>query len=364
MSWNNKDGEGPWGSKKDNQNNRSWESNFKSPNDIEKFFKKGKQSFNKMVPPGGVNIFSFLLLGIIFVVWLLSGIYRVKEGEQGVELRFGKLTNITQPGLHYHIPYPIETVITKKVAMVNKIDIGNLEGVLSPEEQEIFMLTSDENILDINLTIFWFIKDVRKFLFRTSNPEQTVKTAGESAVREVIARTPMELALTKGKSEIAHQLQELLQKIVDEYEIGIQIQKVELQKVEAPAPVLGAFRDVQSARADEERLVNEAKGYRDSVIPRAQAKSAEIIQKAMGYKKAVIADAEGRAERFLSIYQNYIIAPTITMRRMHLEKIAKIMKNVNKVLIEGKVNKGQGVVPYLPLPELKAVREQKPETNQ
>jgi membrane protease subunit HflK len=218
------------------------------------------------------------------------------------------------------------------------------------------MLTGDENILDVNMTIFWYITDLKKFLFRAADPEFTVRIAAESAVREVIAQTSMELALTKGKSEIVLQVQKLLQAIVDEYQIGIQISKVDLQKVDAPGPVIDSFRDVQSARADQERVINEATGYRDSILPKARGEAERIIQTAQAERDRLIAQSEGEAKHFLSLVKEYKLAPALTKRRMYLEKMEGIFSRMNKVLVD---DRSKGVLPYLPLPGLAPHNSQK-----
>lgn len=307
---------------------------------IRKFFFSSGTSFKK------VSMVALIALGL----WLSTGIFRVNEGEQGVILKFGKWDRtVSDTGLHYHLPSPIEAVITRKVTEINRIDIGIASGG-GADERQVFMLTGDENIIDVNMTIFWFIKDLDKYLFRSADPERTVSIAAESAVREVIAQTPMELALTKGKSEIVVLVQKRLQSILDDYEIGIQIQKVDLQKVDAPGPVIDSFREVQSARADEERMVNEAIGYRDSIIPVANGEAEKIKKNAEGYKEQIVSRARGDSERFNSVYAQYKAAPEVTMQRMYLETMEGILENANKVFVD---SKSQGVLPYLPLPEIK-----------
>jgi membrane protease subunit HflK len=358
MSWNNDNS--PWG----NGNNQgSWGgSGGSKPQDLEEFIRKSQDRIRRMMPKNFGNKTGFL--GIIFIfilIWMATGLYRVQEGEQGVEIRFGKYVNTTQPGLRYHFPYPIETAITKKITEVNRIDIGinSTSGTLRHADEPVFMLTGDANMLDVNMTIFWFIKDVGSYLFRAVDPENTVKVAAESAVREVIAQTPMELALTKGKSYIAQRVQDDLQRIVDDYEIGIQIQKVDLQKVEAPEPVIEAFRDVENARQDQERMINESLGYHDSIVPVAKGEAEQIIQEAIGERQATISRSSGESQRFLLVWKQYKTAPSVTKKRIYLETIEKIMKNANIVLLDKEIN---GVLPFLPIPGVKA--ETQPQKGQ
>jgi membrane protease subunit HflK len=276
--------------------------------------------------------------------------------EQGVVLRFGKFVSTTQPGLNYHIPYPIESVLTPKVTKVNRIDVGfraasdsgRTSGVGDVPEESL-MLTGDENIVNIDFSVFWLIKDAGNFLFRIQSPVETVKAASETAMREVIAKSRLQPILTKGRSVIEIEVQEIIQSILDEYESGIQITQVQTQKADPPDQVIDAFRDVQAARADMERSKNEAEAYANDVIPRARGDAAKILQEAEAYKKQVVAAAEGEASRFIAIYNEYAKAKQVTQERMYLETMEKVLADIDKVIIDKKAG---GVVPYLPLPEL------------
>lgn len=358
MGWDNQGGKGggPWGGGGDNRgpwgngsgNNRK---NGATPPDLEEFIKQFQDKVRKLLPGGGGMGGITLVLLVIIGFWASSGVYRVNEGDQAVILQFGKWSRtVKDTGLHYHLPTPIESVIIRKVTEINRIDIGILFGNGQQNERQVFMLTGDENILDVNMTIFWFIKNLEEYLFRSADPALTVQIAAESAVREVISQTPMELALTKGKSEIVEKVHKRLQEILDLYKIGVQIEKVSLQKVDAPSPVIDAFRDVQSARADEERMVNEATGYRDSIIPVARGEASKVIQEAMAYKEQIVAKSTGDAARFMSVYTEYKAAPDVTKKRMFLETMSKILSTSNKVLVD---SKSKGVLPYLPLSGLK-----------
>jgi len=276
--------------------------------------------------------------------------------EQGVVLRFGKFTSTTQPGLNYHIPYPVETVLTPIVTKVNRIDVGfrsasdsgRTSGIDDVSEESL-MLTGDENIVNIDFSVFWVIKDAGKFLFKIQSPVETVKAAAETAMREVIAKSKLQSILTEGRSKIEIETQEIAQSLLDEYESGIQITQVQTQKADPPDQVIDAFRDVQAARADMERSKNEAEAYQNDVIPRARGEAAKILQEAEAYKKQVVAAAEGEASRFLAIYNEYAKAKQVTQERMYLETMEKVLADIDKVIIDRKTG---GVVPYLPLPEL------------
>jgi modulator of FtsH protease HflK len=314
---------------------------------INKFLKGGKSSSGKPI------IFGLILL---VVVWTFSGLYRVLPDEQGVVLRFGKFVSTTQPGLNYHIPYPVETVLTPKVTKVNRIDIGfrsasdsgRTSGIDDVSEESL-MLTGDENIANIDFSVFWVIKDAGKFLFKIQSPVETVKAAAETAMREVIAKSKLQSILTEGRTSIEIETQEIIQSILDEYESGIQVTQVQTQKADPPDQVIDAFRDVQAARADMERSKNEAEGYANDVIPRARGDAAKILQEAEAYKQQVVAAAEGEASRFIAIYNEYAKAKKVTQERMYLETMEKVLADINKVIIDKKAG---GVVPYLPLPEL------------
>jgi membrane protease subunit HflK len=331
------------------------------PPDIDALIRDIQSKINRFLPggssSGGKPI--GLILIILAFVWLASGLYRVGPDEQGVVLRFGKFIKTTQPGLHYHIPLPVETVQTPKVTKVNRIDIGfrserdsgfSQGGGVADVPQESLMLTGDENIVNIDFSVFWVIKDAGKFLFEIQDPEGTVKAAAETAMREVIAKSKIQPVLTEGRAQIEIETQEIIQSILDEYNSGIQITQVQTQKADPPDQVIDAFRDVQAARADMERSKNEAEAYANDVIPRARGEAAKIMQAAEAYKQKVVAQAEGEASRFISIYNEYAKAKEVTQERMYLETMEKVLADIDKVIIEK--NAGSGVVPYLPLPEL------------
>ena len=331
-----------------------------TPPDIDEIVKKIQNTINKFTG-GGKGGSKPILFGLIIlaILWTLSGLYRVLPDEQGVVLRFGKFVNTTQPGLNYHFPFPIETALTPKVTKVNRIDIGFrserdsgfTSGGVADVPEESLMLTGDENIVNIDFSVFWVIKDAGKFLFKIQDPQGTVKAAAETAMREVIARSNIQSILTEGRSVIENDTEIIIQEILDEYNSGIQITQVQTQKADPPDQVIDAFRDVQAARADMERSKNEAEAYANDVIPRARGEAQKILQAAEAYKKQVVAKAEGEASRFLSIYNEYAKAKQVTQERMFLETMEKVLADINKIIIDK--NAGSGVVPYLPLQELK-----------
>ncbi len=331
-----------------------------TPPNIDEVISKLQSLINRFLG-GGKGGAKPIIIGLIIllIVWTLSGLYRVLPDEQGVVLRFGKFVKTTQPGLNYHLPFPIENVLTPKVTKVNRMDIGFRSerdsgfssGGVADVPEESLMLTGDENIVNIDFSVFWVIKDAGNFLFKIQDPEGTVKAAAETAMREVIARSDIQPILTEGRSLIEADTQEIIQKILDEYTSGIQITQVQTQKADPPDQVIDAFRDVQAARADMERSKNEAEAYANDVIPRARGEAAKILQAAEAYKKEVVAKAEGEASRFLSIYNEYAKAKKVTQERMYLETMEEVLADINKIIIDK--NSGEGVVPYLPLQELK-----------
>jgi membrane protease subunit HflK len=357
---NNKDilkKESPWGSP--NKSNKQPSSN--NPDDMEDLAKKFQDGLKNMFggsskTPDVKKPITLFIIGAI-AVWALSGFYRVDADEQGVVLRFGKYTNMTQPGLNYHLPFPIESVMTPKVSKVNRIDVGfrssneGSRGAIGDIKEESAMLTGDENIVDINYSVFWVIKDASKYLFNIQDPIGTIKVVAETAMREVIARKKIQTILTQGRAEIEIEVQKIMQQILDSYNSGVDITQVQAQKSDPPAQVIDSFRDVQAAKADKERAQNEAEAYANDVIPRARGEAAKIVQEAEGYKKEVVAQAEGEASRFIAIYNEYAKAKTVTQERMYLETMEKVLSGVNKIIIDKQ--SGSGVVPYLSLPELK-----------
>jgi membrane protease subunit HflK len=368
MFWQSQGG-GPWGSGP--RGGGPWSGNRGSgpgprgrgpqPPDFEELLRRGQDRFRRVLPGGfGTGTGIAIVAIAILVIWLASGFYRVLPDEVGVVLRFGAYNRTTQPGLNYHLPSPIETVLRPSVTRVNRTEIGyrNAEGPTTrgpasrqvPEEA--LMLTGDENIVDINFTVFWIIKDAQAYLFNIRAPEATVKSAAESAMREVIGETPIAQALAEGRGKIETDTNHLLQGILDAYRAGIEVTQLQLLKVDPPAPVIDAFRDVQRALADRERLRNEAEAYRNDIIPRARGDSVRIKQEAEAYRQEIIARAQGDADRFVSVYRAFSAAQDVTQQRIYLETMEEILKNSNKVILDKSAEGGSGVIPYLPLPAL------------
>lgn len=328
---------------------------------LEQTLREGRERLRRVLPGGmGGSRGIVLILGVLVALWLASGFYIVDPDEQGLEFVFGKWDGATLgPGPHYHWPVPIGSSLAPKVTIVNRVDIGfrtdeRRPGVERNIPEESLMLTGDENIVDINLTVLWRVKNAADFLFNMRRPEDTVKTATESAIREIVGRTEIARALTEGRRQIEQEARTLLQEFLDGYGTGIEITEVQLLKSDPPEPVIDSFRDVQRAKADRERLRNEADAYANDIIPRARGEAAMLVQEAEAYKREVVARSEGDAQRFESVYAAYRQARDVTTRRIYLETLEAVLRGTDKILIDS--DGAQGVVPYLPLPEFERRR--------
>ncbi|MHB1141791.1 MAG: FtsH protease activity modulator HflK [Sulfuricaulis sp.] len=294
-----------------------------------------------------------LILAVALVIWLATGFYIVNQGEHGVVLRFGQKNEITQAGLRWHLPFPIEKVEKVNVEKVSTIEIGYRSnprtGGKSKVPKEALMLTEDENIIDIEFAVQYKIKDAAEYLFNVRDPEITIAQATESAVREVVGKSTLDFALTEGRDQVSRSSRELLQQILDRYKTGVHIVTVETQKAQPPDEVKPAFDDAVKAREDEQRLINEAEAYANDVIPRARGGAARLIQEAEGYKSSVIARADGDARRFSQIANEYVKAPAVTRERLYLETMEQVLSSTTTIFIDQKA--GNNLI-YLPLDKL------------
>ena len=344
-------GRGPWGQPPGGGGQQ--------PPNLEDLLRRGQDRFRGVLPSGrwgGRGIVLAILLVGAFGAF--SGVYRVGADEQGVVMRFGKYVSTTSPGLHITWPPPIGSVETPKVTRQNQINIGfaapasalgrNVAVRNQPEES--LMLTGDENIVDIHFAVVWIIKDAGAFLFNVRNQEATVKAVAESAMREVVGRMRIDDVLTEGRERLQSETRELIQATLDAYGAGISVVRVNLQKSDPPAAVIDAFRDVQAARADQERLRNEAQAYANDIVPRARGEAEQIRLDADGYREQTVAQAQGEVSRFLAIFGEYAQAKDVTRRRIYLETMEDVLSGMNKIIIDGE--SGSGVVPYLPLDRL------------
>jgi|SRR5215472_5291607 len=370
MPWNNQGG-GPWGSGPKGPWGSGPQSSGPTPPDLEEFLRRGQDKLRSVMPGGGLGGRGIFLIAIIaFFFWVSSGIYFVQPDELGVVLRFGQYVRDAKPGANYHLPYPIETVLTPKVTRLNRIDIGMREvedtrrgGNASRDvPEESLMLTGDENIVEVQFSVFWVIKPDKgasEYLFNIQNPESTVKAVAESAMREIIGQKEIQPILTNARKDIEPAVTELMQKTLDRYQAGVQISQVNMRKVYPPAQAADAFREVQAARIGAESAQNEAQAYANRVIPDARGRSAQIIQAAEGYKLQTVQEATGQASRFLKVYEEYKKAPDVTRQRLYLETLEKVLGRTDKIILDtGAAGGASGVVPYLPLTEPSPRREQ------
>lgn len=333
----------PWGEGEENETvNKKFNDNFS---------KFGKFKFNSFNNFGGKITVS--ILAIIFLLWIAYGLYEVREGEEAIVTRFGKFRRLVGPGLNYHLPSPIEEVIVEKTGMSRRIEIGYRStgsGRNGPQtsqdiSSESIMLTGDENIVSINVDVMWHIADLYMYAFNVSDPESTVKSVAESAIREVVGNTPINSVLSSQKREITERIEKLLQEILDSYQIGVKIEQVQLLKVEPPAQVIHAYRDVQTAKADKEKEINKAQAYNNDVIPKARGEAAKILQGAEAYRAEVKSRADGDAARFTYIYEQYAINKSLTRDRIYLETIENLLSKADNKFIITK----NAVLPHMSL---------------
>jgi membrane protease subunit HflK len=367
MPWSNQGG-GPWGS---GGSKGPWgqgpQSSGPTPPDLEELLRRSQDKLKSVLPGGNLGGRGVLLIVVAaLLVWGFSGFFKVEPDELGAVLRFGKYTRDAQPGLNYHLPYPIETVLTPKVTRVNRIDIGMrlIEDPRRTSQQirdipeESLMLTGDENIVDVDVSVFWQVKvgGAKDYLFNIQNPEGTVKAVAESAMREVVGRSDIQPILTGARQSIETSVHELMQKVLDTYQAGVQVTQVQMQKVDPPAQVIESFREVQAARADLVRLQNEAETYANQKVPEAKGQASKILQDAEAYKSQTVAEATGQASRFGKVYEEYKKAPQVTRQRIYLETMERVFGGTDKIILDsGSSTQGgnnSGVVPILPLNEM------------
>src|ERR1700690_1594339 len=344
MRWKNQGG-GPWGSGPKGPWGSGPQSVGPRPPDLEDLLRRGQDRLQQLLPGGyfsGIGI-AIILLAVI-AIWLMSGFYRVQSEELGVVLRFGKYVRDAQPGLNYHLPYPIEQVLLPKALRVSTLSIGmtliddpaRRGRTMRDVPEESLMLTGDENIVDVDFTVLWRIKPkgVADYLFNIQNPEGTVKAVAESAMREIVGKSNIQPILTGARTTTEASVQELMQKTLDGYGSGIQVTQVQMQKVDPPAQVIDSFRDVQAARADLERLQNEAQTYANRVVPEARGRAAQVIQSAEAYREQTVAEAKGQTGRFNKIYEEYKKAPDVTRQRLYLETMERVFGGADKIILD------------------------------
>lgn len=357
MPWSNQSGgqpKGPWGQSPTPSPQPS--GGGVRPPDFETLISKFWTEVRRYVPAGALGKRGLTTIGVaVFFLWLCTGFYVVNPQEQGVVLRFGAFIKHTSSGTHWHLPWPIETAYTPNVTENNQINVGfkpgEGEGQFDDVPDESYMLTGDENIVDMQFTVNWRIKDANAFLFNVdlgSKAGDTVKAVAESAMREVVGQDRIDLIMTSHREEIQVKVMRLMQQTLDGYNAGIEVTGVKMQKAEPPRQVRDAYLDVQKALADQDRLRNEAEAYANRIIPQARGEAAHIVQEAEAYRQQAIAVATGEAQRFNAVYQEYKKAPAVTRQRIYLETMTQVLGPMNKVIVDDNV---KGVMPYLQMPQ-------------
>jgi membrane protease subunit HflK len=286
---------------------------------------------------------------LAILVWMFTGFYIVEEGSQGVELRLGKFSQVTTPGPRWHWPYPFESAEVVNVSQVRAIEVGHRNNQKTKMKDESLMLTEDQNIVDVQFAVQYTLKDAGAWIFNNNKPEEAVRQAAETAMREVVGRSKMDFVLYEGRGEIASKVKQLMQQILDRYKTGVSISAVNLQNAQPPEQVQGSFDDAVRAKQDRERLKNEGEAYANDILPKAKGIAARLIEEANGHKQRVIANAQGDASRFSAVVAEYEKAPQVTRERIYLETIQQVMQNTSKVIVDQKG--GQNLL-YLPLDKL------------
>lgn len=369
MGRDDRDNKNPWGQRPGNDDRGPWSGNRGGgsgggngggePPDIDEMLRKAQDNFRSVMPGGfqGAPLIGLILVGIL-ALWMASGFYVVNPGEHAVVQRFGAWSHTkAEPGLGYHFPAPIETSTILNVTEIQNMNIGFIEAVSRTGQsaqrdlpEESLMLTSDRNIVDLDLVIQWNIKSSEDFLFEIRDQERIIKSIAESAIREIVGQTDMFPIITTGRQGVADATKEIIQTNLDEYKSGVNITNVLIKQAEVHPDVQAAFQDVQSAKQDGEDVQNRAEAYREDILPRARGQAIKMLQEAQGYKQSTVARSTGDADRFNAVYEAYLTGKDVTKERIFIETMENVLKNAQKIILDGKA--GGGAVPYLPLNQL------------
>jgi membrane protease subunit HflK len=362
MPWSNQSGGGPWGQRGGSGGGKSpWGSGGPqgngTPPDLEDILRRGQDRLKDFIPGGSMGGKGLIILALgVIAVWLLTGFYTVRPNEVGINMIFGSFTGTTQEGLRYNLPYPIGRVLKPNVTEQQRIEVGYRstptgQGRARDEIQESLMLTADENIVDIDFDAVWQVNPARPqdFVFNLQNPEGTIKSVAESAMREVIGRRNIQAILTTEQASVAQEVRQIMQGTLDAYGAGVLINVVQLQAAQAPSEVRQAFFDVNAAQQDAVRVQNEAETFASRIVPEARGEASRTVQQAEGYRAQSVADASGQAARFRQVYEEYRKAPEISRERIFIETMERVFGGVDKIIVD---QNGQGVVPFLPLNQI------------
>jgi membrane protease subunit HflK len=357
MPWNNQSGGGggPWGGGGNNGGGGPWGQGPRGPGggpqntppDLEEIIRRGQDRLKRALPGGGGFNPAFLAIGAValVVLWGFQAVYTIQPDEVGVELQFGKpKADLSRPGLHFHF-WPIETVEIAKTAE-RLINIG----AERQDNSSGLMLSGDQNIVNVKFSVAYQVADPRQFLFNVAKPEETVRQVAESAMREAVGRRPAQDIFRDDRQGIADSVRTIIQSTLDAYQAGLVVNAISIEDAAPPREVADAFDEVQRAEQDEDRFVEESNQYSNQKLGQARGQAAQVREEAAAYKNRVVQEAQGEAQRFISVYDEYAKAPDVTRKRLFIETMEKVLQGSNKVIVEQ--GSGQGVVPYLPLPEL------------
>jgi membrane protease subunit HflK len=362
MPWNDNANPGPWGAppsgddgKKKSENPPPRRDAPRRPGpgsgpggpDLETLLKRLTDYADRYLRgPGGRGLRARATLAILAVAvlgWGITGLYIVQANEEAVITRFGGFARTVGPGLHFHLPIPIEKAELVSVTNQNKTIIGGTPAALAPDES--LMLTGDENIVDLSFTVQWHVSDAAHYLFKVRDPDDAVKAVAESAMREVVGRSALKAILTNGRGEVQTQTATLMQKILDRYQSGISIDAVQIQNANPPQEVVPAYQDIARAGQDAQSAINDANAYRNRVVNEAKGEAAKIIQAGEGYKVQVVREAQGQAARFNQLYEQYRRAPAVTRQRLYIETMQQVLSHNRKVIIDAKGSSAPIILP-------------------
>ena len=343
---------GPWGSGPQGGGNGR-------PPDLEDIIRRSQDRLRGFMPGGQMGGRGALIILLAAIaIWLMTGWYTVRPNEVGINMIFGRYVSTAAEGLRYNFPYPIGSVEKPQVTTRRTVEIGVRAAEAARRTQranadESMMLSGDENIVDIDFSLQWQVDPakVTDFVFNLQNPDGTVRVVAESAMREVIGRRNIQAILTTDRAAIEAEVKQLTQDTLNHYGAGVEIILVNLQKVDPPVQVIDAFRDVQAARQDQDRVRNEAETYASRIVPEARGEATKIIQAAEGYRESTTAYAKGAASRFSQVYDEYRKAPDVIRERIFLETMERVLGNTEKTILDGQGG-AQPVLPYLPLGEV------------
>lgn len=348
------DGGGPWGGGRGSGGGGQGGGGGGQGPNIDDFFKKGQNQLKTVLGDGGGGGASFLLILLVAAgAWLYASFYSVRPEEQAVVLTFGEYTTTQGSGLNF-APWPVQTAIIRPVTRENAIQIGTdrSAGRSSVRDPGV-MLTGDENIIDVNYQVVWNISDLRNHLFNLADPEATIRAVAESAMREVVGRSFLAPLLNRDRAKVEAEVQALIQSTLDDYQAGVNILRVTMDRADPPGEVIDSFRDVQAAEQERDTKEKEAQAKYNQITAGARGEAAQLLEEAEAYRAQVVAEAEGEAARFLAVLKEYSAAKDVTRKRLYLETMERVFSKMNKVIIDERAGGGQGVVPYLPLDQLR-----------